>query len=114
MDDDATVSQLKSLIEVFVQERDWAQFHSPKNSSMAIAVEAAELMDLFKWHSETSTTIAVQSPATRQAAIDELAYVFIYALALANRADIDVTDAVRQKVEKNRQKYPTERYKGRF
>ncbi len=50
MDDSTTISELKNLVEQFVKERDWEQFHTPKNLSMAIAVEAAELMDLFKWY----------------------------------------------------------------
>jgi len=114
MDEETSLTELKDLIESFVLERDWAQFHSPKNLSMAIAVEAAELMDLFKWQSDSIAGQIIQDPLTRQAAIEELADVLIYALALANRAEIDVATAIRHKVEKNRRKYPAARFKGRF
>ena len=110
----ATVAELKSLVEKFVAERDWAQFHSPKNLAMAIGVEAGELMDLFRWHSESQSIQTMKNGRNRKAAIEELADVVICALAFANRTGIDIAQAVRNKVRKNSKKYPLHTYKGRF
>ena len=113
-DEVATVAELKSLVEKFVAERDWEQFHSPKNLAMAIGVEAGELMDLFRWHSEADSRKVMKSGAVRKAAIEELADVVICALAFANRTGIDLSMAIKQKVSKNGRKYPARKFKGRF
>lgn len=113
-DEVATVAELKSLVEKFVAERDWEQFHSPKNLAMAIGVEAGELMDLFRWHSESQSIQAMQNGRNRKAATEELADVVICALAFANRTGIDIAQAVNNKVLKNSKKYPLHTYKGRF
>jgi len=113
MDDMTTVQDLKTAVEDFVQERDWAQFHSPKNLSMALAIEASELMDLFKW----KTTEEAQEEMKDQLledATDELADIIIYAIAFANRNGIDIAKAVTSKTEKNKAKYPADKFKGRF
>jgi len=109
MDNSTTISELKDLVEQFVKERDWEQFHSPKNLSMAIAVEAAELMDLFKWHTPEES---IQKMS--EAAVEEIADVVIYCLAFANRNKIDLTEAVQQKITENAKKYPVSEFKGRF
>lgn len=112
MDDSTTISELKDLVEQFAKERDWEQFHSPKNLSMGIAVEAAELMDLFKWHtSEESIQKMSEEPGP---AVEEIADVVIYCLAFANRNNIDLTAAVQHKIAGNAEKYPVSEFKGRF
>ena len=112
MDTSATLAELKALVERFVAERDWAKFHSPKNLSTAIAVEAAELMELFTWQTEAESVESV-ADAQRQAAIEELADVLIFALAFANQNKIDLAAAIRDKVARNREKYPVETFRGR-
>ncbi|MCC6493200.1 MAG: nucleotide pyrophosphohydrolase [Pirellulales bacterium] len=109
-----TVEELRQIIRQFVEERDWRQFHAPKNISMALAIEAAELMEHFQWiDSEASRQLA--SDAARLAPIaEELADVIGYSLALANELGIDVSDAIRNKMVKNRQKYPAEAFRGRY
>ena len=109
-----TVQDLADLVEEFVVERDWAQFHSPKNLSMALSVEAAELMELFTWHTAESSTELMREGQVRTAAAEEIADVIIYAMALANRTGIDLAEAIVQKIEKNRKKYPVSEFKGRF
>jgi NTP pyrophosphatase (non-canonical NTP hydrolase) len=109
-----TVAELKSLVENFVIERDWAQFHSPKNLAMAIGVEAGELMDLFRWHSEAQSVQTMKNRAARRRAAEELADVVICTLGFANRTGINLAQAVANKVLKNSKKYPLRRYKGRF
>ncbi len=115
MSDSATpVQQLKDLMRTFVDERDWRQFHSPKNLSMSLAIEAAELMEHFQWIDVPASRQVKQDPAKLAAIGEELADVICYALALANELEIDVTDAVRNKMVKNAVKYPAAEFRGRY
>ena len=111
MDDSTSVSELKTAVRQFVAERDWSKFHSAKNLSMAIAIEAAELMDLFTWQTEETTNEYVAGPE-RLRAVEEIADVLIFALAFANQHGIDVSEAVAAKLVKNREKYPAAAFKG--
>ena len=114
MDERTTVHDLKTLVGQFVRQRDWEQFHTPKNLSMGIAVEAAELMEVFQWYDAGSSAELMRNARARRAATEELADVLIYCLAFANRAGIDVVRAVRSKLSKNRRRYPAHRFRGRF
>ena len=113
-DKETIVEELKTLIESFVDERDWKQFHSPKNLSMSISIEAAELMELFQWLSLDEAKEVMKEGELRENAIDEIADVMIYALAFCQRNNIDVSDAIKKKMEKNVKKYPAEKFKGHF
>ena len=113
MDDTTTVQDLKTVVENFVEERDWAQFHSPKNLSMALAIEASELMDLFKWKTVEEAQEEMKDKLLEDAT-DELADIMIYSIAFANRNGIDIAKAVTSKTEKNKAKYPADKFKGRF
>ena len=114
MDERTTLYELRRMVERFVRERDWEQFHTPKNLSMGMAVEAAELMELFQWHDAEGSAALMTRPRPRQAAQEELADVMIYCLAFANRTGIDVAAAIRSKLAKNGRKYPVRRFRGRF
>jgi len=115
MDDkETTILELKKFVEDFVQEREWSQFHNAKNLSMALAIEAAELMDIFKWNTTAECDTMMFEENSRQEAIDELADVLIYAIAFANRNDINISNAIDQKMVKNRKKYPADKFKGHF
>lgn len=105
-----SVQELRDLVESFVEERRWRQFHTPKNLSMSVAIEAAELMELFQW-SEGS-----QAPGEKQLSRvrEELADVVIYCLALTNALDIDLSLAIRKKMAANALKYPAERFRGTY
>jgi dCTP diphosphatase len=113
-DTTTTIADLKQLVADFVACRDWRQFHAPKNLSMSLAIEAAELMEHFQWISpEESRQLA--GDADRLAAIgEELADVVCYALAMANELGLDLSTTVRAKIAKNEQKYPAEEYRGRY
>ena len=113
MDNTTTVQDLKTVVEDFVEERDWAQFHSPKNLSMALAIEASELMDLFKWKTVEEAQEEMKDKLL-QGAADELADIMIYSIAFANRNGIDIAKAVISKTEKNKAKYPAAMFKGKF
>lgn len=112
-DQNTSLAVLKNRILAFAQERDWEQFHSPKNLSMALAAEAGELMEHFLWASPAdSKEITLNSPK-RQRIEEELADVIIYALEFANVARVDVAAAIEKKMAANAAKYPVEKAKGR-
>ncbi len=105
-DSSATVQQLRDLVQQFVDERNWRQFHNLKNLSMSLAIEAGELMEHTQWL--TSAQVEEGSPINRQAVAEELCDVLSYTLAIANTLDIDLTSALQQKMVKNRAKYPVD------
>jgi NTP pyrophosphatase (non-canonical NTP hydrolase) len=109
-----TIAELRELVNEFVERRDWHQFHSPKNLAMSMAIEAAELMEHFQWISMQQSRAVANDPRQLEAVADELADVTCYLLAMANELDLDISTAVRRKMEKNRQKYPSAEYRGRF
>ena len=113
-DSSTTVEQLKQVVTEFVAERKWQQFHSPKNLSMALAIEAAELMEHFQWISmEDSRQVCDDSQKCREVA-DEMSDVLCYLLAMANELEIDLTESLQAKMVKNRQKYPSDVFKGKY
>ena len=113
-DKDTTINSLKGIVKEFVDDREWSQFHSAKNLSMALAIEASELMDIFKWDTTEACESKMSQGLSRQEAIDELADIVIYAIAFANRNNIDISQALDKKMVKNRDKYPKSKFKGNF
>ena len=113
-DHDTPLAELRGLVADFVAERDWGQFHTPKNLSVSLAIEAAELMEHFQWLTPEQSRSVVDKPDKLAEVGDELADVLCYALALANELRLDVTTCVRNKMVKNAQKYPAEEFRGRF
>ncbi len=112
-DSSTTLAEIKTRVLAFARERDWEQFHAPKNLSMALAAEAGELMEHFLWaEPEASRTIA-QDAAKRKKIEEELADVVIYALEFANMTGIDVAAAIETKMAANAAKYPVEKARGR-
>ena len=113
-DSSTTLADLRDLVRRFVDERDWRQFHSPKNLSMSLAIEAAELMEHFQWIDSAESRRIGDDPAKLAAVRDEIADVLCYLLALANELDLDLSTAVRDKMVKNAAKYPAEQSRGRY
>ncbi len=112
-DSSTSLAEIKSRVLAFAQERDWEQFHAPKNLSMALAAEAGELMEHFLWVTPETSRILVQDAALRRKIEEELADVVIYALEFANMTGIDVAAAIEAKLAANAAKYPVEKAKGR-
>ncbi len=112
-DDTATLSSLKQRVRDFAVERDWLQFHSPKNVSMALAAEAGELMEHFLWTDSGASHDRAHEAKRRQDIQDELADIVIYALEFANVTGIDLASAIEAKMAQNAAKYPVEKAKGR-
>lgn len=112
-DGGTTVAELRERVMAFAREREWEQFHSPKNLSMALAAEAGELMEHFLWaESETSHAVA-RDTKKRPKIEEEIADVVIYALEFANIAGIDLAGAIERKLAANALKYPVEKARGR-
>lgn len=105
-----SLKNLTSAICAFADERNWEQFHSPKNLAMALIVEAAELVEHFQWlDQEQSRTL---SPDAKKEVAMELADVLIYLCRLSERLDIDLLKAAEEKLRINGRKYPVERARG--
>ncbi|OGS90184.1 MAG: nucleotide pyrophosphohydrolase [Gallionellales bacterium GWA2_59_43] len=101
---------LRDKLRVFAAERDWEQFHSPKNLSMALMVEVAELMEHFQWLTEAQS--AELPPDKQQEVSEELADCLLYLVRLSDRLGVDLRAAALHKLEKNAAKYPADRVRG--
>ena len=99
--------ELLTLLEKFRDDRDWGQFHDSKNLALALSIEAAELNELFLWKKESES-----EEVERQRLREELADVFAYAIMLAGKHGLDVSEIVKEKIETNARKYPVEESKG--
>ena len=106
-----TLEDLKKRLREFARERDWEQFHSPKNLSMALIVEAAELVEHFQWLTETQSKHLPEK--TLHDVEQEMADVFIYLNRLADLLGVDLMDAARRKIELNAKKYPAHEVRGK-
>ena len=104
--------QIENKIREFNQERDWSQYHSPRNLAMALNVEAAELMELFLWSSDEGPQPPVDGRLSK--VDDEVADVLICLLNFCHQLDIDLLEVTHRKIEKNRTKYPIEKSKGKL
>jgi dCTP diphosphatase len=109
-----SVAELRDAWARFVAAREWNQFHSPKNLAMALACEAAELMEHFLWIDNAASHEVVKDAATREQVADELADVAGVVFALCNALDLDLSDAVARKMAKNELKYPVDLVRGKY
>jgi NTP pyrophosphatase (non-canonical NTP hydrolase) len=108
-DPSTTVAALRELVRRFVDERNWRQFHNPKNLAMSLAIETGELMEHFQWLSLEASAAVQHDDVARSAVEEELADCFAYILALANTMEIDLSRSLRAKMIKNAEKYPAQR-----
>jgi NTP pyrophosphatase (non-canonical NTP hydrolase) len=105
------IHQLTIVLRAFAAERDWDQFHSPKNLAMALSVETAELLEHFQWLSEPQSH-SLPAEVSQQVA-EEIADVQIYLVRLADKLGVDIDAAVSAKLELNRLKYPADKVRGK-
>ena len=110
MRDAHNLDQLRDALRHFVEERDWNQFHSPKNLAIALSVEAAEVLEHFQWLSESESTKL--TPAGLAQVREELADVLLYLVRLADKLDVDLLAAADDKLAVNAKKYPADRVRG--
>ncbi len=106
------VSEIQTRLRQFSSERDWDQFHSPKNLAMALAAEAGELVELFQWLTEAQSMELAKDESKLSRVGEEVADVLIYLLRLTDKLGIDLDLAVEQKIHSNAEKYPVELAKG--
>lgn len=99
------LDELTRLVTEFRDEREWEQFHTPKNLAVSLSIESAELLELFQWNDEIDD---------KDKLVEEMADIFIYLLLLAERTDVNLYKSVKEKIKKNEKKYPSEEYKGKY
>ncbi|UCG90453.1 MAG: nucleotide pyrophosphohydrolase [Candidatus Heimdallarchaeota archaeon] len=110
-----SLKELKLLVADFITRRDWKKYHTVKNLSMSISIEAAEIMELFQWLTNEEATKQIQTdPNLKTKLEDELADVLIYCLSLGYHAKIDLNKIIREKLNRNEQRFPIEVVSGRL
>lgn len=113
-DHETTLNDLKTRMASFVNAREWAQFHAPKNLAMSLSIEAAELMEHFQWITVDDSQEIKNDPKVKEAVAQEMSDVLSYLVALANVMDIDIAEAFFEKIKLNELKYPIDQFKGRY
>ncbi|NBX93244.1 MAG: nucleotide pyrophosphohydrolase [Proteobacteria bacterium] len=106
------IELLQKKIREFVQERDWEKYHNPKNLSMALAGEAGELLEIFQWLTPAESSEIKNNPQAYQRTKHEIADILVYLLRLSDKLEIDLEQAVLEKIKLNQEKYPTHLAKG--
>ena len=112
MQDIIDINAFKTIIREFVNERDWDQYQNPKNLAMALTVEAAELLEIFQWLSPEEAQNAKHHPETKTKISHEIADIFFYLIRVADKTNINLQNAIIEKMQLNAQKYPVEVVKG--
>ena len=110
---DLDVDALQRALQRFADARDWEQFHAPKNLAAALAVEAAELLEIFQWLDEAQSRAVRPGHALHERVAEEIADVQIYLLRLADKVGVDLDAAVRRKIARNEERYPPEKARGK-
>ena len=113
MDQTATIQKLKNQIQTFCQERDWDQFHNPKDLAIGMSTEANELLDIFRFKSDAQMTEMLRDGTTRTHIKEELADVLFFVLRFAQMNGLDLEECLEEKLHKNGLKYPVETSRGR-
>lgn len=112
-DQNISVQDLKKAVGEFVEIRDWKRYHNPKDLAESICIEAAELLEVFHWVPSEETLAWKNSQSKRSRVMEELADVLIYCLSMANAMEIQISNAVTQKLAENSTKYPVDKYRGK-
>jgi dCTP diphosphatase len=107
------LNDLQRELREFAAQRNWQRFHTPKNLVMALTGEVGELVELFQWHTPEESTAVMTRPGQAERVREEVADVFAYLLLLTDVLDIDLAAALREKMQRNEQRYPVSLAKGR-
>ena len=107
-DETTVVADLRQLVEQFVAQRDWHQYHNPKNLSMSLAIEAGELMEHFQWLTLQQARSVKSDPGKMQSIGEEIADCLAYLLAIANALELDLSSTIAKKMIQNSKKYPVD------
>ncbi len=112
MDDTTTIADLKNMVQSFCEQRDWDQYHTPKELGIGMITEASELLEQFRFLDLDQQHELLNNPETRSKIEDELADITFFILRFAQRFDIDLHDALTRKNETNKQRYPVDKARG--
>lgn len=112
MDSEINIQELKNKIKKFCEDRDWDQYHNPKDLSIGIITEASELLEHFRFKSEQESKAFFENVTKKDEISDELADIFFFVLRLSQKYNIDLSESLIQKLEKNDRKYPVEKARG--
>ncbi len=113
-DKDTSIKDLQNEVQNFINERDWGKYHDPKNVSESIMIETAELMEEFQWMDVEKAENKIKDEDKLNSVKKELADVIIYCLSLSNQLEIDLSTAIKEKIEENKEKYPEEEFQGEW
>jgi len=105
------LDHIKNEVQKFNSDRNWSQFHSPKNLAMALSVECSELLEIFQWMTELESNQVKEDPLLKNRVSEEVADVFLYLLQFSMKLEIDLEENVLKKIKKNAEKYPIEKIK---
>ncbi len=108
-----TVEEIQREVQTFCEERDWDQFHGPKDLAIGVITEASELLEHFRFQSEDESLAILSDPKQKEDIEDELADILFFLLRFCQRFDIDLIQALSRKMKKSEKKYPVEKAKGK-
>ena len=111
-DSETNIQELKQKIKAFAEERDWDQFHNAKDLAIAMSIEVSELLELFRFKSNKEVEDFFKNPQKRKDIEDEMADVLFFLTRLAQRYNIDLSNAFEEKIRESAKKYPVEKAKG--
>ena len=112
LDEILTVNNLKEKVKSFCHEREWDQFHNAKDLIIAMIIEVGELLEIFRWKNINETEEVFKNPDKLEKVKDEVADILFFILRLAQKYEIDLSSSLLNKIEKNKIKYPVEKFKG--
>lgn len=112
MDSKTNIQELKEKVKKFCEDRDWDQYHNPKDLAIGIITESSELLDIFRFKSEKEIEEMFHIKEKREKISEEMADVFYFLLRLAQKYNIDLSNELNKKLEQNHKKYPIEKAKG--
>lgn len=110
--EELNLEKINERLKKFSKDRNWEQYHSPKNLAMALSVEVAELVEIFQWSNDGGTK-EINDPETRKQIEEEIADIFNYLVKFVDLMDIDLEKISLEKIQKNDEKYPVEKSKGK-
>jgi NTP pyrophosphatase (non-canonical NTP hydrolase) len=111
-DHETKIHELKEKIKEFCDKRDWDQFHNAKELAIALSIEASELLEIFRWKNPEEVKSLFEDPKKKEDIEDEMADILYFLVRIAQRYDLDLSEALDRKMEKNEKKYPVDKAKG--
>jgi NTP pyrophosphatase (non-canonical NTP hydrolase) len=111
-DSERKIHELKDKIKEFCDKRDWDQFHNAKELAIALSIEASELLEIFRWKTPEEVEEVLKDEKKKENIEDEMADILYFLVRLAQKYDIDLSEALDKKMDKNDKKYPVDKFKG--